>query len=235
MAEYRQVHTIIWDDDWFIELSPEEKVVWFWLITNRRASVSGLYELSYGVVARETALSKELVIKSIDKFQEQKKVIVDDGWIWVINLRRYNDSKTDNCNKRIEADLLLAPENLRISYEGHYKPLISPLQAPYKVSEEIRNKNKEIGNKEIGKTQSVFSVYEKNIGLLTPIISDKLIDAEKEYGPVWICDAIQESVKANARNWNYINAILNNWKSNGRGNKKSKEVDKPYVPPVGRP
>jgi DnaD/phage-associated family protein len=235
MAEYRQVHTIIWEDDWFIELTPEEKVVWFWLITNRRASVSGLYELSYGVIARETAFAKDMIIKIIDKFQHQEKIVIDTGWIWVINLRKYNDSKTDNCNKRIEADLLLIPEELRTAYEAYYKPLTSPLQAPDKVLEEIRNKKEEIGNKEIGKTQSVFSVYENNIGMLTPIISDKLIDAEKEFGPAWICDAIEEAVKANVRKWNYIRGILDNWKVKGRGDNRNKPVVDDYKPPVGRP
>jgi DnaD/phage-associated family protein len=68
-------------------------------------------------------------------------------------------------------------------------------------------------------TQSVFSVYENNIGLLTPMISQELITAEQEFGPVWIVDAILEAVKANVRRWKYIRSILDRWAVEGRGAK----------------
>ena len=63
----------------------------------------------------------------------------------------------------------------------------------------------------------IFTLYEQNIGMLTPMIADELRDAEKLYPPDWIRDAIKESVLHNKRNIKYINKILENWSVEGRG------------------
>ncbi len=63
---------------------------------------------------------------------------------------------------------------------------------------------------------TIFSLYEENIGPLTPMIADILKDAEKNYSYEWISDAIRQAVLNNARNWRYIDTILINWRENGR-------------------
>jgi DNA replication protein len=63
----------------------------------------------------------------------------------------------------------------------------------------------------------IFTLYEQNIGILTPLIADELRDAEKLYPPDWIRDAIKEAVLHNKRNIKYINRILENWSVEGRG------------------
>ncbi|HLA88146.1 MAG TPA: DnaD domain protein [Anaerolineales bacterium] len=64
-------------------------------------------------------------------------------------------------------------------------------------------------------TQDIFKVYQREIGVLTKVSADFLEDAEKTYGPKWVCDAITEAVKNNVRNWKYIEAILKRWKAQG--------------------
>lgn len=64
---------------------------------------------------------------------------------------------------------------------------------------------------------TVFRLYEQNIGLLTPLIADRLIDALETFPPEWIEDAIAEAVSYNRRNWRYIYRILENWMATGRG------------------
>ena len=66
-----------------------------------------------------------------------------------------------------------------------------------------------------GKRADVFQVYQDNIGLLTPMIAEALQDAEKSDGPEWICAAIDEAVKNNARSWKYVQAILERWRRDG--------------------
>ena len=64
---------------------------------------------------------------------------------------------------------------------------------------------------------NVFRLYEQNVGLLTPIIADQLIEATEEYPLEWIEDAFTEAVSYNKRNWRYILAILKKWATDGRG------------------
>ncbi len=61
-----------------------------------------------------------------------------------------------------------------------------------------------------------YMLYETNIGPLTPLIADEIKDAERDYPPEWIQDAIKQAVESNARNWRYIRAILERWQTEGR-------------------
>jgi DNA replication protein len=63
----------------------------------------------------------------------------------------------------------------------------------------------------------IFTAYEQNIGMLTPMIADELREAEKLYPEEWIRDAFREAVELNKRSWRYIERILENWSTNGRG------------------
>lgn len=69
---------------------------------------------------------------------------------------------------------------------------------------------------------SIFSQYEKNIGMLTPLLTDQIETAMDLYPLTWIEDAILEAVTYNKRNWRYVQRILENWSVNGRGDKQSK-------------
>lgn len=61
----------------------------------------------------------------------------------------------------------------------------------------------------------VFAAYEREIGPLTPMIRDAILGAAREYPPEWFEPAMQEAVRANARNWRYCEAILKRWKAEG--------------------
>ncbi len=63
---------------------------------------------------------------------------------------------------------------------------------------------------------NIFDLYEANIGLLSPILSDELKDAEATYPYEWIEDAIKIAVENNVRRWSYIRAILERMDTQGR-------------------
>ena len=63
---------------------------------------------------------------------------------------------------------------------------------------------------------NIFTLYEENIGMLTPMIAEELRAAEKLYPEVWIRDAIKEAAKQGKHKWSYIVAILENWLAEGR-------------------
>lgn len=63
---------------------------------------------------------------------------------------------------------------------------------------------------------NIFTLYEQNIGPLTPMIADTLRDAETAYSENWIEEAMQIAVENNVRKWSYISAILEGWQSRGK-------------------
>lgn len=80
---------------------------------------------------------------------------------------------------------------------------------------------------------NIFELYERNIGMLTPMIGDELKEAEQIYPASWIDDAFREAVSRNKRSWKYIETILKRWASEGRGDgetgRDSKEDPDRYV------
>lgn len=68
-----------------------------------------------------------------------------------------------------------------------------------------------------GPVPDIFTLYEQNIGMLTPMIAEELREAEKLYPEDWIRDAVGEAVSLNKRSWRYIERILENWSAQGRG------------------
>jgi DNA replication protein len=68
----------------------------------------------------------------------------------------------------------------------------------------------------VAEQPDIFTLYEQNIGMLTPMIADELRDAEKLYPPDWIRDAVKEAALHNKRNIKYITRILENWSVEGR-------------------
>jgi DNA replication protein len=63
----------------------------------------------------------------------------------------------------------------------------------------------------------IFTLYEQNIGMLTPLIAEELKEAIKLYPATWIKDAINEAISLNKRNWRYIERILERWSTEGKG------------------
>lgn len=62
----------------------------------------------------------------------------------------------------------------------------------------------------------IFSLYEENIGILTPIIADAIKEAEKNYPLGWLKEAIVEAAASNKHSWRYIARILESWASEGK-------------------
>jgi DnaD/phage-associated family protein len=76
---------------------------------------------------------------------------------------------------------------------------------------------------------NIFTLYEQNIGMLTPLIAEQLRDAEQTYPAAWIEDAFREAVSLNKRSWKYIHAILERWRTEGKDEKpdrRSAEADR---------
>lgn len=74
----------------------------------------------------------------------------------------------------------------------------------------------------------VFKAYEREIGVITPIISGEILAMIDDGFPAeWFEAAFQESAMHNKRNWKYAAAILRRWKIEGfQRNSKSREQPK---------
>ncbi len=60
-----------------------------------------------------------------------------------------------------------------------------------------------------------FQLYQQNIGLLTPLVADRIRDLEAEYPVPWICEAMAIAVHNNRKSLAYVEAILERWDAEG--------------------
>ncbi len=65
---------------------------------------------------------------------------------------------------------------------------------------------------------NIFALYEDTIGMLSPIVAERLKEAEQRYPPGWIREAFEIAALENKRSWQYVSAILARWGSEGKGN-----------------
>jgi hypothetical protein len=63
VAIYRQVHVDFWQDGFVLDLTPEEKYFFLYLMTNSKTTQSGIYELPKRIIETETGYNRETVEK----------------------------------------------------------------------------------------------------------------------------------------------------------------------------
>ena len=69
---------------------------------------------------------------------------------------------------------------------------------------------------------NIFTLYEQNIGPLTPMIAETLKQAEEDYPPDWIEEAMRIAVENNVRKWRYVEGILKDWRNRGKDDRKDR-------------
>ena len=80
MSKLRSINTSIWSDPWIEELTPTEKLLFIYLITNERTNMLGIYESSIKKISFETGINKETVDKALKGFERVGKVKYNNNY-----------------------------------------------------------------------------------------------------------------------------------------------------------
>jgi DnaD/phage-associated family protein len=68
---------------------------------------------------------------------------------------------------------------------------------------------------------NLFTLYERHLGPITPMLAEKLKAAEADYPHEWLEEAIRIAVENNARAWSYVEAILSRWQKEGKDERRT--------------
>ncbi|MDD2684482.1 MAG: hypothetical protein PHY21_10245 [Candidatus Cloacimonetes bacterium] len=86
MKRLRSINTNVWDDVWFVELEPEEKLIWLYLLTNTLTNLIGIYEISKKKIQFDTGIeSFERVSKALERFEKDGKAFYFSDHIILVN------------------------------------------------------------------------------------------------------------------------------------------------------
>lgn len=197
MANYRQIHTQIWTDNWFLELEPDEKLLFIYLFSNDKSSLSGIYEIHDKLISFETGMKMSRINTILNKFADSGKVYAQDGLIWIVNMKKYHAYKNESVKTRIETDIKALPDcelkNKFLIHSGH--TLSTDCGHPV-----LKEKEKE---KEIEKENTTTTPNE--IIQFGNVYND-ITGNDPKFTPEEI-DAIQEIVKAGGTTADYRKAL----------------------------
>jgi len=142
MAVYRQVHVSFWQDPFILNLTPEEKYFYLYLMTNSKTSQCGIYEISKKVMMFETGYNLETVEKLLNRFIEYGKVAYDEetGEIFLLNWPKYNWNKSDRVLRCIAKELEQVKSNRLLEA---YNKTMDSLCIPYEYSMDRPGEEKE--------------------------------------------------------------------------------------------
>jgi len=107
MAKYRQIYTEFWSDSFILELTPEEKFFYLYILTNTKSKQSGIYELSKRFIETETGLNRETIDILIKKFSEYNKILYceETKEIMILNWIKYNIPNNQNIIKCVNGEI----------------------------------------------------------------------------------------------------------------------------------
>jgi len=111
MAGYRQIHTQIWKDEWFIELEPEEKLFFVYLFSNDLASISGLYKTPIRVMSNETGIDMKRIGVILKKFQDDGRVYYGEGTLFIKNMAKFHKNASPKTQEKVLKDIEIIPDN----------------------------------------------------------------------------------------------------------------------------
>ncbi|WP_235699282.1 DnaD domain protein [Clostridioides difficile] len=232
MAKYRILQANFWDDGFVLDLTPEEKYFYNYLLTNGRASQCGCYELPFKIMEMQTGYNRETVEKLIKRFIEYGKIKYDSTTkeILIINWSKHNFSKSPKVRTCIlkEVESIKNKEFQQYMYRVciDYGYPIDTVSIDYGEKEKRKKKKrKRKKKKEEGKTEPLIceeqeknelkefkKLYEENIGVVYPVTAEWLIEISSDVDIRLFKSAIEICAEKMNMNLAYLKGILKKWK-----------------------
>jgi len=141
----RIVHTKVWRDEWFANLSKDAKFLWLYLITNDQINICGIYEITNREILFDTGI--EVTDKMKDELKP--KAIFVKTWVFIPNIEKYNKYRNAPTNQKVfDTEISRIPDGIIEAILSDTSIGTSIYTHP--ILQEIRNKKSEIKNKEQG-------------------------------------------------------------------------------------
>jgi len=118
MSKSRYINTKFWSDTYVDTLDPSEKLLFLYLLTNERTTISGAYELPLKIMAVETGFDKNMIEKIIKRFIDDGKMIHENGWIVMLNSYKHQNLKNSKIVSGIQREFNELPQNIKVKLQS---------------------------------------------------------------------------------------------------------------------
>ena len=236
MAVYRHIHIEFWQDGFVLDLTPEEKYFYMYLMTNSKTSQCGIYELPKRIMETETGYNRETVEKLLSRFKEYGKIIYceETKEIFLLNWMKHNKANSPKVKKCIEKELSKIKNRdfvgifLDVCKEINYS--IDTLSIDYGEKEKEKQKEKQkekekykekkedekntVGMYVKNNIGDYAKIFEENIGLINGIARDWLVEVSETIDVRLFKRAMEIATNNGSCNMGYVNGIFKQWRSN---------------------
>lgn len=157
MSKLRSVSTKIWSDTWFEDLTPNQKLLFIYLITNEKTNMLGIYEVSFKKISFETGIQRSEVEKAIKIFEEAGRVRYEHNHIILTKFLKHQNFNTNMKKSAIDVynelpkelkdkGLNLSKETVTESFESlsNHLGMVRKIEVEYEyeLEEEYKDESK---------------------------------------------------------------------------------------------
>ncbi len=223
MAKFRQVHVEFWQDGFVLDLTPEEKYFYIYLMTNSKTSQCGIYELPKRIIETDTGYNRETVEKLLQRFVDYGKIMYDNKTkeIMILKWIKYNAIKSPKVISCIKKELESVKNkhfirifiNMCKQYGYRIDTLSIDLgEEEEREEEKEREKEEEQHQERENECVGVVAIqfYENNYGFLNSFITENLIKWCEDLSDELVIESMKISLK-NQKPFSYAEGILRNW------------------------
>lgn len=95
MSKLRSVSTAFWSDPFIEDLTPTQKLLFLYLITNEKTNMLGIYESSIKKISFETGIKKDDVVNGLKAFETLNKVKYENNYVILVNYIKHQNFNTN--------------------------------------------------------------------------------------------------------------------------------------------
>ena len=95
MSKLRSVSTSFWSDPFIEDLTPNQKLLFLYLITNDKTNMLGIYEVSTRKISFETGIGKDDITEGLNEFERLGKVKYIGNYVILINYMKHQNFNTN--------------------------------------------------------------------------------------------------------------------------------------------
>lgn len=142
MAKTRMVNTRFWSDNFIAALSPLDRYMFLYFLTNEHTNIAGIYELPLKTVSAESGLKIPAIVKALEHLSQ--KIVYLEGWVCVKNFQRHQTGDNVKVKKGIENEMEKIPSRIKEKLDSLLQT--DTLSIPYAYPSVYLNPNPDLNS-----------------------------------------------------------------------------------------
>lgn len=169
----RILYTKIYKDEFFADLTPSEKFLFIYYLTNEKVNIIHCYEITDREVTFDTGIDRDKIGVFKEKLQKSGRMLFFQSYVYLRNASKY-ENYTGEKNEHAKEDLVKQMSPLVLNWYNNLlnTPIDTPINTP--LIGTINHKSEIINNKEGG-------VGETKYHSLTSLTTEVLQNVADEY------------------------------------------------------